>query len=161
MPETPALLTGEFSRAIDERFRVSIPAELLVGLGGDGADCLLTKERPGCISLWNATAWQAKFDNRVAVVNAKLQTGQLDDRLAGLQHWGRLLSTRQRTVQLAGRGRLLIPEGFREFLRVEPGGEVMIVGAAVCVEIWHPARWLEYLERNLPKFRRWFARLSR
>ncbi|MBL8829403.1 MAG: division/cell wall cluster transcriptional repressor MraZ, partial [Planctomycetaceae bacterium] len=131
MPETPELLTGEFSRAIDERFRLSIPPELLGGLGGDGVECLLTKERPGCISVWNAARWQAKFDGRIAVVNAKLHAGQLDDRLTGLQQWGRLLSTRQRTVQLAGRGRLLIPEGFREFLRVEPGGEVMIVGAAV------------------------------
>ena len=41
---------------------------------------------------------------------------------------GRLLSTRHRTVQLAGRGRLLIPEGFREFLGVEPNGEALFWG---------------------------------
>ncbi len=161
MSEMPPLFTGEFPRAIDERFRLSIPGELLAGLGGDGADCLLTKERPGCLSLWNAAEWQTKFDARVNLIRAKLQAGRLDDRLPGLQQWGRLLSTRQRSVQLAGRGRLLVPEGFREFLRVEPGGDVMVVGAAVCVEIWHPQRWLEYLERSLPKYRRWFARLSR
>ncbi len=57
-----------------------------------------------------------------------------------VQMLGRLLSSRHRTVELAGRGRLLVPEGFREFLKVEAGGDVMVVGAGVCVEIWNPAR---------------------
>lgn len=157
----PTLLSGEFPRTLDERFRLSIPAELLAGLGGDGAECLLTKERPGCLSLWNAAAWQTKFDARVDLIRAKMQAGRLDDQLASVQRLGRLMSTRQRSVQLAGRGRLLVPDGFREFLCVEPNGEVLIIGAAVCVELWHPQRWLEYLERNLPKFRRWFDRLSK
>jgi MraZ protein len=61
---------------------------------------------------------------------------------------------------LAGRGRLLIPEGFREFLAVESGGEVVVVGAAVCIEIWSPPAWLKYLEERMPKFRRLFEQLS-
>ena len=63
-------------------------------------------------------------------------------------------------MQLAGRGRLLIPEGFREFLGVEPNGEVQVVGAAVCIEFWQPAAWLSYLERRMPRFRRLFDQLS-
>jgi MraZ protein len=63
-------------------------------------------------------------------------------------------------VQLAGRGRLLIPEGFREFLGVAANGEVMIVGAAVCVEIWNPPAWRAYLESQLPDFQRLFDQLS-
>jgi MraZ protein len=72
-----------------------------------------------------------------------------------------LLSTRHKAVQIAGRGRLLIPEGFREFLQVEAGGDVVVVGAAVCVEIWQPAAWLSYLSRRMPRFRRLFGKLSR
>jgi MraZ protein len=53
-----------------------------------------------------------------------------------------------------------VPEGFREFLGVEPGGEVIVVGAAVCVELWQPARWLLYLEERMPEFRELFDRLS-
>jgi MraZ protein len=55
---------------------------------------------------------------------------------------------------------LLIPEGFREFLGVEPGGEILVVGAAVCIEIWQPAAWLAYLKGRMPRFRRLFDRLS-
>ncbi|MEZ6070644.1 MAG: hypothetical protein R3C10_10300 [Pirellulales bacterium] len=73
---------------------------------------------------------------------------------------GRLLSTRHQQVQLAGRGRLLIPESFRDFLHAESGSEVMIVGAAVCVEIWHPEHWLRYVEERMPRFRRLFDTLS-
>ena len=52
-------------------------------------------------------------------------------------------------MELKGRGRLLLPEAFRRFLGVDrdpPENEVMVVGAAVCVEIWKPAAWLRYLE---------------
>jgi len=73
---------------------------------------------------------------------------------------GRLLSTRHRTVQLAGRGRLLVPEGFREFLGVEAGGDVLVVGAAVCVEIWKPQVWHSYLESRMPEFQHLLDQLS-
>ena len=72
----------------------------------------------------------------------------------------RLLSTRHKDVSLTGRGRLLIPEGFREFLGVEAGGEVLIVGAAVCVELWQPAAWMAHLDQQIPQFQQLFDRLS-
>jgi MraZ protein len=89
-----------------------------------------------------------------------MRAGRLQDKLAEVQLLGRLLSTRHKSVQLAGRGRLLIPEGFREFLGVEPNGEVLIVGAAVSIEIWQPAVWVKYLETRMPKFRKLLDRLS-
>ncbi len=46
----------------------------------------------------------------------------------------------------------MIPEGFREFLGVEPGGEVMVVGAAVCIEIWNSRDWIDYLKEGIPEF---------
>jgi MraZ protein len=153
-------ILGEFPRTIDERFRLSIPPELAEKFAADGQDCILAKERAGCLSLWIAQAWQARLDEGVDVVRAKVKAGKLDGKLGDVQLLGRLLSTRQKTVQLAGRGRLLIPEGFREFLRVEAGGDVMVVGAAVCVEIWRPASWIEYVEGRIPRFRRLLDRLS-
>lgn len=153
-------ILGEFQRTFDERYRLSIPAELVTALGGEDEDCILAKERPGCLSLWNAKTWQDKLNAGVGLVQAKMRAGKLEGQLEQLQLLGRLLSTRHKTVEFAGRGRLLIPEGFREFLRVEPGGEVSIIGAAVCVEIWNPKAWLEYLDGRMPKFRRLFDRLS-
>jgi len=160
MPDGSEFLLGEFERTLDERFRVSIPAELAEPLTAESTDCILAKERPGCLSLWNAAKWQARLDDGVELVKQKMRAGKLQERVAEVQLLGRLLSTRHRPVSLAGRGRLLIPEGFREFLGVEPNGEVLVLGAAVCLELWRPAVWIKYLETRMPKFRKLFDRLS-
>jgi len=161
MSSTQEFLLGEFQRSLDERYRLSIPSEVGDALVAESPDCILAKERPGCLSLWSAPVWQARLDEGVELVKQKMRAGKLRERIAEVQLFGRLLSTRHRLVQLAGRGRLVIPEGFREFLGVESGGEVQIVGAAVCVEIWKPAAWLKYLEGQMPRFRRLFDRLSK
>ena len=161
MPSVQEFLLGEFQRTLDDRYRLSIPNELGDALVAESADCILAKERPGCLSLWSAAVWQTRLDEGVELVKQKMRAGKLQERIGQVQLFGRLLSTRHRSVQLAGRGRLVIPEGFREFLGVEPGGDVQIIGAAVCVEIWNPAAWLKYLEGRMPRFRRLFDQLSK
>jgi MraZ protein len=151
---------GEFSRTLDERYRLSIPPELAEPLLAAGAQCILAKQQPGCLSLWPAAEWQQKTDAAVALVEGKLRAGKLQNQLADVQTLGRLLSTRQRTVQLAGRGRLLIPEGFREFLQIEPGKDAFVVGAGICIEIWSPPAWLAHLEARIPEFDSLLDRLS-
>jgi MraZ protein len=161
MPETDEFLLGEHPRTLDERYRVSIPSEFADLLTAQSSDCILAKERPGCLSLWSAPTWQAKLDDGVELVKQKMRAGRLQEKIAEVQLLGRLLSTRHKTVQLAGRGRLLIPEGFREYLRVEANGDLLIVGAAVCIELWHPTAWIKYLQKRMPKFRKLFDQLSK
>jgi len=160
MAKPTDLILGEYPRQLDERFRVSIPQELVQSLSEDDGNCTLAKERPGCLSLWNTRRSQDELDAGMDLVRGKIRAGRLESRIGEVQLLGRLLSTRQRAVKIAGRGRLLIPEGFREFLAVEQGGEVLIVGAAVCVEIWRPDAWVAYLEKRMPKFRRLFDSLT-
>lgn len=160
MPQQQFIL-GEFQRTLDERHRLSVPGELGELLAEDAAECVLAKERPGCLSLWNAETWKSRFDEGVQWVREKMLKGKLDRQISQLQLLGRLLSTRHTSVKLTGRGRLLIPEGFREFLGVERGGEVLVIGAAVCIEIWNPTEWLAYLQRRMPRFRRLLDRLSK
>jgi MraZ protein len=110
--------------------------------------------------LWSQPGWQDKLDEGVALVRGKIRAGKLEGRLGQVQMLGRLLSTRHRELKIAARGRLLVPEGFREFLGVEQGGEVLVVGAAVCIELWRPDAWLDYLNRRIPRFRQLFDKLS-
>ena len=152
MPPNREFILGEYRRSVDERFRVSIPNEMADPLTADGKDCILVKERPGSISLWSASGWNDRLTTSVDLIQSKMLAGRLEGRLADVQQLGRLLSTRHRDVQLAGRGRLVIPEGFREFLGVEPGGDVLLVGAAVCIEIWKPEEWIQYLNERMPQF---------
>jgi len=148
------LLIGEFVRTLDERFRLAVPPELLDPLLAAGPRLVLAKERAGCLSLWSAALWKPKLDAAIDVVRSKLEAGLLAQRVGQVQELGRLLSTRQQPVSLAGRARLVLPEGFREFLGVEPGGSLMVVGAAVCVELWQPAAWTAYVTSEMPGFRR-------
>ena len=153
MASAADLLIGEFVRTLDERFRLAVPPELLDPLLADGPRLVLAKERAGCLSLWSAATWKPRLDAAVDVIRSKMQAGLLGQRVCQLQDIGRLLSTRQKTISLAGRGRLVLPEGFREFLGVEPGGDVMVVGAAVCVEVWQPAAWTAFVTAEMPGFR--------
>jgi MraZ protein len=36
----------------------------------------------------------------------------------------------------------------------------MVIGAAVCVEIWNPRAWLRHLDRRMPHFAKLFDELS-
>jgi MraZ protein len=153
-------ILGEFRRTIDERYRLSIPAELADPLTAQSSACILAKERPGALSLWSAADWQERLSADIELVERKMQAGRLEGRVEQVQMLGRLLSTRHKEVELTGRGRLLIPEGFRQFLTAQPGDEVFVVGAAVCVEIWRPESWVEYLNQQMPDFRQLLDSLS-
>ncbi len=160
MTKQPEFIVGEYSRKLDERYRLSIPTELVTPFAGKRLECMLAKERLGCLSLWHADDWQSTLDQDIGLVKAKMQAGRLAGRLQEVQRLGRLLSSRHRSTTITERGRLMIPEGFREFLRVEPGGDVFVVGAAVCIEIWNPELWLKYLEGRMPRFHQLLNRLS-
>jgi MraZ protein len=154
------LILGEAARTLDERYRLSLPVELAEAIATESSKCILAKERLGCLSLWNEAVWKGRLDTGIRLVESKIEAGRLEGRTEEVQRLGRLLSTRHTNVQLAGRGRLMVPEGFREFLGAEAGGVVMVVGAAVCVEIWNPEKWQEYVGDELPAFRQLLDQLT-
>lgn len=149
-PET--FITGEQKRTIDERFRISLPTDMAEAVTDEDGETILAKERYGCLSLWRAQDWQRRLNDGVGLIKQKIQAGRMEQRWGEVQRLGRLLSTRSRTVKLSGRSRLLVPEGYREFLDVPPNQEVMVVGAAICVEIWNPQCWLDVLKQDMPEF---------
>lgn len=155
------LILGEFSRILDDRYRLTLPPELVDKLFPAEEEVgMLAKERAGCLSLWRRDAWQERIATGIELIRQKLTAHRLDAQIGRLQIFGRLLSTRFREVRLGDRGRFVIPEGFREFLQVEPGNEVLVVGAAVCIELWHPHAWRCYVRRRMPKFQLLFEELS-
>jgi MraZ protein len=159
-PRPEVFITGEYKRVVDDRFRITLPPELAEPISDAEGDAILAKERAGCLSLWRAVDWQQRLDDGVGLIRQKIQAGRMEQKWGDVQRFGRLLSTRSRTVKLANRSRLVIPEGFREFLDVPPESEVMLVGAAICVEIWNPQAWLELLRQEMPTFGTLFKDLS-
>ncbi|GHT10115.1 hypothetical protein FACS1894170_01750 [Planctomycetales bacterium] len=152
MTNTKELITGEFSRTVDDRFRLTLPSEFDKVFKPNDGKCVIVKEGPGCLSLWDETVWKSNLNDRLGVMHAKLKAGTLGINTPNLQRFARLLSTRHRDVQLAGRARLMLPEGFREFLGIEPQSDVMVIGAGVCIEIWNPKKWIDYVENDISQF---------
>jgi len=155
-----SFITGEFKRTLDDRFRVTLPVEMAAVVTDTDGLTILAKERAGCLSLWRAADWQQRIDDGVSLIEQKIATGRMEQKWEDVQRLGRLLSTRFRTVKLANRSRLLIPEGFREFLDVGANQEVMLIGAVICVEIWNPQAWLETLRQEMPEFGPLFKELT-
>ena len=161
VPSSPIeIITGEVRRTLDERFRLTLPPEMAEAVSDEQGETILAKERYGCLSLWRAADWQRRLDDGLALIREKIRSGRMEQRWSEVQRLGRLLSTRAVTVKLANRSRLLIPEGFREFLDVDKGADVMVVGAAICVEVWNPQAWLEQLRQDMPAFSPLFKDLT-
>lgn len=157
---TDGLIEGEYRRVYDDRYRIVLPAEFIGPLGGEESECVLSKEREGCLSLWKLSTYEQKIERGLKVFKTRFEGDLLDRDFSKVQRFSRLLSTRSRRVKLAQRGRLLVPEGFREFLGVQPDSETLVVGAGVCVEIWNPARWFDYLRADLGEFTNLFKELA-
>lgn len=154
-------IIGEFQRVLDDRYRLALPPEIAQFIGPDNTEAVLVKERDRCLSLWKLATWNQHFEKYANNLRRQIADNIYESRrIPDVQRAARLLSARYRTVQVGQRSRLLIPDGFRDFLGVPANGEVVIVGAGVCVEFWHPAAWLEYLRADLETFNETFRSVA-
>ena len=81
MPEDKSLILGEAVRSLDDRYRLSLPAQFAEPLTAQAPDLIMAKERPGCLSLWDQASWQTKLDAGMALVQQKIEAGRLEGRL--------------------------------------------------------------------------------
>jgi transcriptional regulator MraZ len=153
-------LTGEHRRTVDERHRLSLPREFCSEISDEDGDVIVAKERSGCLSLWQPAEWQKRLDSGIQLLQQKIDSGRMEQRWSDVQRLGRLLSTRHQTVRLSNRSRLLIPEGFRQFLGLEDSRDVVVIGAVICVEVWNPEAWLAVLRDEMPSFGELFKELT-
>lgn len=159
-PPPEQFVTGEYRRTIDDRFRLTLPPEFAGAVTDEVGQTIIAKERDGCLSLWQAAAWQQRIDEGTALIRQKIAAGRMEQKWGDVQRLGRLLSTRYADVELKNRSRLLIPDSFRDLLGVDANQEVVIVGAVICVEIWNPTAWLEQLRTDMPEFGPLFKQLT-
>ena len=153
-------LTGELKRTIDDRYRLTLPQDFAEAVSTEAGELVVAKERSGCLSLWPREDWTRRLEAGVGLIKQKIEAGRMEQRWGDVQRLGRLLSTRHQEVSLARRSRLLIPEGFRQFLGVNAGDEVIVVGAVICVEIWNPTIWMDVLRDEMPEFGDLFKNLT-
>jgi MraZ protein len=128
------LLTGVFSRAIDEKFRVAIPKRLREVFGTDSPQVIYIA--PGTdqsLALYTEEAF-ARLADRLAQVSPTRQD---------VRTFSRLFYARAQRLELDSQGRMRIPPELAELAKL--GREVVLLGVQDHVEIWAADRWESYL----------------
>jgi MraZ protein len=129
------LLTGTFSRTMDEKQRIAIPKRLrdalqhaettlalYVAPGTDGSLALYTED---------------SFSSLAARLSASPPTGQ------DVRAFSRLLYAQAQRVELDRQGRLRVPPELAALAALDK--EIILVGVRDHLELWNRDRWQKYL----------------
>ncbi len=135
------LLTGAFSRAIDEKLRVAIPKRireellrgnghaLYVAPGTDGSLALYTEDVFGALAARLAAASPAEQDVRA---------------------FSRVFYSQAQRVEFDTQGRIRIPSELADLVKL--GREAVLIGVMDHLEIWNRERWERYLAERQNRY---------
>jgi len=127
------LLTGTFSRTLDEKQRVAVPKVLREALGSLAKGLLyVTPGTDGSLALYSEEAL-ARVADRLAQASP---TGQ------DVRAFGRLFYARAQAVELDSQGRIRIPQELAELAALTK--DVVLIGVQDHLELWDRGRWEDY-----------------
>ena len=128
------LLTGTFSRAVDEKLRIAIPKRIREELlRGDGNALYVAPGTDGSLALYTEDVF--------ATLAARLATASPAEN--GVRAFSRLFYSQAQRVELDTQGRIRIPAELAKL--AELGRETVLLGVLDHLEIWDKDRWEQYL----------------
>lgn len=123
-----SMFMSEYNHSIDAKGRVIVPAKFREALG---EEFVVTKGLDGCLFVFPNDEWKA-FEE-------KLKSLPMSNKDA--RQFVRFFLAGAATVEVDKQGRILLPNGLREFAYLEK--DVVVVGVGNRVEIWDKNRWNE------------------
>jgi MraZ protein len=117
---------GEFSHALDEKGRLTIPAKFREELAGG---LVITRGIDRCLSVYPRQVWDS-----LAEQITKLPLTQRSAR-----DFGRLMFSGAADFIPDRQGRVLIPQGLRDYADLD--SDAIIIGLFDRLEIWKPDNW--------------------
>jgi MraZ protein len=128
------LLTGTFSRALDEKLRVAIPKRLRDPLGvPPGGTLYVAPGTDASLALYTEDSF-ARLADRLAQVSPTRQD---------VRAFMRLFYARAQRVEIDRQGRVRIPPELAQLAALE--NDVVLVGVQDHLELWSAQRWQTYL----------------
>jgi MraZ protein len=124
------MFLGQFQHSLDDKGRLTIPSRFRELLG-EGA--FITQGFDRNLMVLPADKWQQVYDH--------INTMSLTDPSARLLR--RVIYSNAYPVEVDKAGRILVPQGLRQFLGLN--GEASVVGQGEFFEIWSPASWGEQM----------------
>jgi MraZ protein len=135
------LLTGTFSRAVDEKLRVAIPKPLRDALGSLAKGVLyVTPGTDGSLAIYTEDAL-AQLANRLAQASPNAQQ---------VRAFNRLFYARAQAVELDSQGRVRIPPELAALAGL--GKEAVLVGVQDHLELWERGRWDQYVAQRQSQY---------
>jgi len=135
------LLTGTFTRSVDEKLRVAIPKRLREALGcPDSGVLYVAPGTDGSLMIYTEGAIE-----RLAERLAQASPTQKE-----VRDFTRLFYARTQRVELDRQGRIRMPAELAEL--AELGKEVVLLGVQDHVELWASGRWEAYLAEKRARY---------
>lgn len=122
-------LEGQHDHTVDEKGRVSIPAEFRTVLGlQEGDEVVVTRHlRERCLRIYRLDAWE-EFKSRIAEMDGKPG--------AALRKVVRGSARRMKVDRL---GRISVPVALRSYAGLV--GKCFVMGQGRCMEVWDVEEW--------------------
>jgi len=124
--QSKARFFGKHEHSLDVKGRVILPARFRESFDGKG---FLSNYRNRCLALWTTEEW----DKQLEQMEAMQEAGEAQMNLA------RVMAAGSVEVDIDKQGRFPIPQGMREYARLE--NEVLVNGALNRIELWSPTVW--------------------
>jgi MraZ protein len=135
------LLTGTFSRSIDEKLRVAIPKRLRDDLGCPPEGVVyVAPGNDGSLAIYTEEAF-GRLGERVAKASPTHQH---------VRAFTRLFYARAQRVELDRQGRIRIPPELAQLAQL--GKEAVLLGVQDHLELWSSDRWQKYLDEKQAHF---------
>ncbi|MCR5834913.1 MAG: division/cell wall cluster transcriptional repressor MraZ [Lachnospiraceae bacterium] len=125
------MFMGQYNQKVDTKGRAIVPAKFREGLG---EQFVITKGLDKCIFAFPLSKWE--------VIAEKLDSLSMTDKK--VRRFIRFFLAGAATLETDKQGRVLIPQGLREYASLDK--DVIWIGTGSRLEIWNPDKLNEYTE---------------
>jgi MraZ protein len=135
------LLTGTFSRVLDEKFRLAIPKRLRDALECHSGGVLYVAPGTDCsLAIYNERAFSCLAE-KLALASPARQD---------VRTFLRLFYAQAQQVELDSQGRVRVPPELASLVGLKK--EIVLLGVQDHLEVWSEDQWKNYLAQKQPHY---------
>jgi MraZ protein len=140
------LLTGNFRRLLDDKFRFAIPKPLRDAIGPEVQTLVVTPGTDGSLNMYTESIFAA-----VGASLAESSPAAREQRV-----FCRLFYSQAQQVEIDRQSRVRLTDDLIQFAGLKT--ELVLVGVRDHIEVWDAERWSLFIERHQADFDEWAER---
>jgi len=141
------IFSGEFVHQLDEKVRFKLPKRMEELFSDElGARCYIMKMPEQCLAIYPHRFWNKEFGKYLEFAKSKMPGN------ARYRAYTRLIASNSFETKIGAQGRVALTETHKEYLGVEGGQNLVVVGAGERIELWSEAAWKKQQEQDMGSF---------